>query len=338
VAVVLAADPIAAVDVGAARGVPPHWRPFLDHLRVEAFEPNAEECARLAASSDPHITWNPVALAGEVGPRDLHVLATPTGSSFFPPDPDFVRLFGVEGYSEVDRVASLDCTTLQAHLDDRELPGPHLLKLDTQGSELEILQGLSADRWPDVLAVEVEAEVHPAYAGQPLFGDVHAFLQGQGLHLLDIGVQRVHLTGGVTEQHYLRRHLDTAVGTPQLTAQIHAVDGIYIRPLTVVAESDDPVLLARYLTILQAYRYFDGMFWLLDQPAVRALAPGGADALVAEYVSAAPRRRWRDGSGRLPWAWRRARRVSSHVAERYLGADGFDPPRTFWTHTYWPDR
>ena len=338
VADLLTATPIQAVDVGAARGVPGHWHPYLRYLRVDAFEPDAQECARLAARSHPNVSWHPTALAGASGTRELHVLATPTGSSFFPPDPAFVDLFGLPGYSEVVDVVTLDCTSLGDHLDVAGRPAAHLLKLDTQGSELEILGGLRREQLDGVLAVEIETELHEAYQGQPLFPEVHAFMEEAGLALLDFRVQRAHLTGGVEERFYLRRHLATAVGTRELTAQAHALDALYVRPLREMAAAPSATALARYATILQAYRYYDGIFWLLDQPGAReALDEGEHAHLVRAYERLAPRPSLLERTGRLPHVVRRGRRGLSHVAERVLGVDGFDPPRTSWTHTYWPD-
>ena len=163
----LAVEPLRAVDVGAARGICPHWQPFLEHLRVEAFEPNAAECARLAARSHPHIRWHPVALASQRGPRELHVLATPTGSSFFPLDPGFVTRFGVPDYHREVEVLTLDCVSLGDHFADLGPGGPHLLKLDTQGSELEILSGLRPEQYDDVLSVELESEISPPTSASP---------------------------------------------------------------------------------------------------------------------------------------------------------------------------
>ena len=334
----LAAQPVHAIDVGAARGVPDHWLAHLPYMRVDAFEPNAAECARLSARSHPNIHWYPTALAGSPGPRDLYVLATATGSSFFPPDPEFVDMFGFADYNAVTEVATLECTTLAAHLDAGGGRGPDVVKLDTQGSELEILQGMRREQLDDVLMVEVETEIHPAYTGQPLFADMHAFLEGSGFRLLDFRAQRVHLTGGVEERHYLRRNLSTAIGTRSLTAQIHALDAVYMRPMSDVLAAGEPAAFARFATLLQIYRYYDGIFWLLDQPEARSMFDASAiDSIIDTYQRAAPTPRFMQRTGVLPHWMRRTRRATSFVLEHAFGVSGFDPPRTAWTHTYWPD-
>jgi FkbM family methyltransferase len=339
VADVLAEHPIRAVDVGAARGIPPHWAPFIDVLRVDAFEPRRDECERLAAASHPHISWHPVGLAGVEGPRKLHVLATPTGSSLFPPNERFARLYGEPSYLDVVEVAEVACTTLAAQFERLGRAGPVLVKLDTQGTELEILSGLSPVQRDGLVAVEVETEFHTVYDGQPLFPEVHAHLVEAGFELFDLRTQRVHLTGGRRERHYLREHLGTAVGTWELSAKLHAADALYIRPFTDLAEHPTPVSLATYLTILQIYRFHDVIFWLLDQPAVReVLGVQGVFALQQAYAASVPRPRFTQRTGALPTFLRRGRRAMSYALERGLGVDGFDPPRTFWTHLFPPDQ
>ena len=58
------------------------------------------------------------------GSGQLHVLAGPTGSSLFPPDDQFARLYGEPGYIRVAEVVDVECTTLGAHLDTVDEPGP----------------------------------------------------------------------------------------------------------------------------------------------------------------------------------------------------------------------
>jgi len=58
--------------------------------------------------------------------------------------------------------------------------------VDTQGTELDILQGATASI-KSTTVVEVEVEFAPLYQGQPLFADVDSFLRSQGFYLHDLG-------------------------------------------------------------------------------------------------------------------------------------------------------
>ena len=65
------------------------------------------------------------------------------------------------------------------------IPHIDLLKLDTQGNELDILKSLG-HRINDVQVIKVEVEMVPMYEGQPLFHDVAAYLDSQGFEFVDL--------------------------------------------------------------------------------------------------------------------------------------------------------
>lgn len=65
------------------------------------------------------------------------------------------------------------------------------MELDTQGSELDILQGAKNFLSSSVLGVRVEVEFSPMYHDQPLFSNVDYFLSQYGFMLFDL--ERYHL-------------------------------------------------------------------------------------------------------------------------------------------------
>ncbi|MCA1672105.1 MAG: FkbM family methyltransferase [Actinobacteria bacterium] len=77
----------------------------------------------------------------------------------------------------------MEAVTLDGFLAEHPELAPDVLKLDTQGSELAILQG-AEETLASVGLVEVEVEFSPIYDRQPLFGDVAAFMTDQGFELL----------------------------------------------------------------------------------------------------------------------------------------------------------
>lgn len=60
-----------------------------------------------------------------------------------------------------------------------DVPLPDFLSLDTQGSELEILQG-SPVALDSAVCIVTEVEFLPLYADQPLFGEICSFLASRG--------------------------------------------------------------------------------------------------------------------------------------------------------------
>lgn len=69
-------------------------------------------------------------------------------------------------------------------LDSLKIDGINILKLDTQGSELDILKGCKK-LLNNTVAIEVEIEFDQIYENQPLFDDVFKFLTKSGFELVD---------------------------------------------------------------------------------------------------------------------------------------------------------
>ena len=162
------------------------WAPLAPALRVYGFDPDVDECAQLnaraRADGDLTTTYVPVALGPSKVTALLHTTVEPACSSLYPPSAELagripeLAVIAPAGTVEVE-LARLDdwCTAHDVRYVDA-------LKLDTQGSELGVLQG--AERvLRSVQVLEIEVEFNPIYEGQPLFGDVDAFLRARGFLL-----------------------------------------------------------------------------------------------------------------------------------------------------------
>jgi FkbM family methyltransferase len=180
------------IDVGARGGIPTDWMPHLHRLRPVMFEPSSDDAQWLRnvfghnhPETDALIFEK--ALAGRDGPRVLNVTALGGCSSLYEPDADRLSRWAIApAFRVVDRIGieGFRYDTLHARA---EAPDPHIIKLDTQGAELEVLQGFG-DLLKGVLAVEAELHLQPIYKGQGLFHEVVDHLQAYGLHLRRLGV------------------------------------------------------------------------------------------------------------------------------------------------------
>ncbi|HWE35738.1 MAG TPA: FkbM family methyltransferase [Isosphaeraceae bacterium] len=180
--------PLVLVDVGCRWGLDETWAAFGPHIRRIGFDPDAEECARLERlnGEGARVRFVPAGLGPAVGSSRLHLTREPACSSLYPPDLEAMRQRPELSCIEPTGTATIPLTTLDAWAATDGLDRVDILKLDTQGSELDILRG-SERLLPTVRAIEVEVEFNPIYRGQPLFGDVDRFLRDRGFVLWRLG-------------------------------------------------------------------------------------------------------------------------------------------------------
>lgn len=316
------------MDVGAAGGVASHWRDYLPVLEVDCFEPDAEECALRKRDSPPNLHWYPVALAGTTGRRDFYVLNRATGSSLYPPNDAVILEYSGRSYAGVRRVVQVDCMSLADFLAEHGRPMPSLMKLDTQGTELEILSSLTHVQLEGLLCVELEVEFLELYKGQPTFGDVHAFMQRSGFRLLDLRTHRSYRNAKDESNHYLRKYLNTAAGSAALSAELVAGDALYVRESFLQNPPASKDRLVSFLCLLRMYGFYDLAFWTIEGAArERIISPPEAQTIARDIAMGAPRPNLSQRAG-----------IAGTLTRRILWAIGHDDHEVFWTRRKWPNQ
>lgn len=100
----------------------------------------------------------------------------------------------------------LPTTTLDVLVKENSLPHPQLMKMDTQGSELDILHGAnSIINTVDIIVIEMA--VLPYNKGAPTFDDYLKFLID--LDFVPVGVEEIHVSNNMLVQLdivFLRKH------------------------------------------------------------------------------------------------------------------------------------
>lgn len=178
-------DRLGVVDVGARGGWPQKWRDLRPWVTFIGFEPEAAECERLRSTAARNEIYICEALYRSESAVVLHHTRDPHCSSVYRPNEELIRRLRPNDTSlDVVRSEHIVATTLDKALEKGESPSVDFIKLDTQGSELDILLG-GGQTLERVIGVEVEVEFMPLYQGQPLFADVHHFLQSKGFALMD---------------------------------------------------------------------------------------------------------------------------------------------------------
>jgi FkbM family methyltransferase len=241
--------PMVVVDIGAMLlegQVDPLARlSDLGQLRVIGFEPQIDECQRLNARARMGRTYLPYAIAnGER--RTLYVTNTGMTSSLLRPNLSVASLFNnlaelmqVVATPEIDTARLDDVPEIRQH-------GCDLLKLDTQGSEAEILE--HATRVLEkCLIVQCEVEFIQLYEGQALFAEVDQLLRGRGFML-----HRFHdLSGRTYKPLMVNNDPDVAL------SQVLWCDAIYVPDLTRLDRLEPEALVKLAALLHEVYGSWD---------------------------------------------------------------------------------
>lgn len=169
------------VDVGAHHGqfalLARELFPRSCILCVEPL-PESRDRLRAALGGDSRITVLGAAAAAKAGRRTMHVSRKTDSSSLLPILKSHVDAFPG---TEESQTLEVDAKTLDSMVSDR-IRRPCLLKVDTQGGELEVLAGGEA-ALAQVDAAFVECSFIEFYHGQALANEVIDALLRHGLRL-----------------------------------------------------------------------------------------------------------------------------------------------------------
>lgn len=186
---------LGVIDVGARGGIHPLLGAVAPVLDVVGFEPDAQEGQRLRqeesgrSSAFRSLAYLPWGLGETDGRQVLHVCRSPGASSFYEPNRTLLQRFPDPDRFEVVSTKSVPVRSLDSLMRDPAVRMPRsvdFIKIDTQGSELEILRGARQTLSDQVVAIEVEVEFTQLYDAQPVFRDVDAFLAASGFTLFKL--------------------------------------------------------------------------------------------------------------------------------------------------------
>lgn len=191
----LAANPVVLIDAGA-RGGAGELKRLAPWIHAYGFEPHPASFQELSLASGPY-AWQqylPLALGAKPGRQTLHLTRHPSYSSFLEVDwavhRRHLQLMPLyeqwrEALAPVGQV-EVKVQTLDQVAEEQGIRHIGLLKLDTQGTELDILRGAKALlEEKRISLIKCEVSFIPFYKGQCLFEDVSRFLKGYGYVFVD---------------------------------------------------------------------------------------------------------------------------------------------------------
>ena len=164
------------MDAGARYGLHPTWRDARDVCNFQLFEPEPIEASRLKLRyrNFPKITVNAKALAAENGSRGLTVRSHRGLSSLdsFEIDPGLLHPDFKFSVNEVDNF-DVEAVSIDDFFENQRVD---FLKLDTEGSELEILIGARKKLLTTILGIRVEVNFFKNKSTRSSFSEIDNLL------------------------------------------------------------------------------------------------------------------------------------------------------------------
>lgn len=244
-------SPLTLVDIGARPNysLKDNWQKAQKYLRTIGFEPDERSFARLENS--PAVLYLNTALYKEKSTLNFYLTRAEFNSSILKPNRALLKDFGKEEAFDIVKTVQIKADTLDNQLDEHHVQDADFIRIDTQGSELFILEGAADILGKKIFGVEVEVEFLPVYEGQPLFADVDRLLTQLGFQLFDLC------------PHYWKRRGGEEYGNPK--GQLIYADVLYLKNIEnledmLKQEKNEPSVkskLLKAMSICFLYGYLD---------------------------------------------------------------------------------
>ena len=173
------------VDIGASGGMHKRWSHLKTCIKSILFEPDPEEFMKLNLNRTNTSLIINSALSDANKKVSFNVCKWQEVSSIYKPNFNLLSKYKDEDRFKILQSISLQADSLNNLLEKEQILEIDFMKVDTQGSELEILKGAS-NFLDSLIGLEVEVEFVEIYKDQPLFPEVNEFIESHGFSLIDM--------------------------------------------------------------------------------------------------------------------------------------------------------
>lgn len=259
---------VSLVDVGASGGLRLPWCDFESCLKVLAFDPDD----RALDSDTKKIV--PVGLYNSSGTAPLYVTRQQVLTSIKEPNEEFLKRFPLSERFDVTNILEVPVSTLDEEIDKTSYSQVDFLKIDTQGSEYEILRGSKQQLEEHILGVQVEVNYQPRYKNVVLFPEIDLYLRDQGFQLFAL------------QNSYWKREKGRYYGGRK--GQIMMGDALYLKTESAFASqlldlsTDQEMRIIKFIFIANVYGFVDFAYEIFSQYRSR-LVPSTVDLLIKVF-------------------------------------------------------
>lgn len=250
--------PIKLIDVGASGGMQYNWKRAERFLQLIGFEPDVRSFHDLKEDTSSKKVYIDKALYKDNKTEDLYLTKRKEASSLFTPNYRFIKQFPNPERYELTDVSKIEVDKLDDQLEKHKIDDIDFMKLDTNGSELFVLEG-ATKALNSAFGLEIEVEFSQIYEGQPLFSDVDKFIRNYGFQLFDL------------KPYYWKREAGKKYGG--LKGQLVFADALYLLDLDHLGERLNSIhddifrksKILRSISIALLYGYIDYAVSIFEQ-------------------------------------------------------------------------
>lgn len=249
-------------DVGARFGLQDPWESFRKIIDLTCFEPDIVEYNLLVKDKINNDKIFPYALTNESKEITLNLTKTRGCSSLYKPNLKFLKNYPEVERFGVEKTVNLEATSLDVLFAKKIIPNIDFIKIDTQGSELNIIKGGENLLSKNILGLEVEVEFQAVYEKQPLFSEIDNYVR----NIIGLEIQDLRKT-------YWKYPVGINIGSQK--GQLISGDALYFRsPNNILSmcsnfEKNEAASRIQSACIMGiVYGYFDFSLCLLNQPSI----------------------------------------------------------------------
>ena len=224
---------------------------YFPHSKIIGFEIDKRVCDKMNSEASEGIKYYPYALGKANEKKKLYNTQAPMCTSLSKPNEILISLYNNLDFAYLKNETEIETITLDNFISKNTIDNLDFIKIDTQGSELDIFNG-GKNSLKNVVKIICEVEFVPIYEDQPLFGDVNKFLNDNGFMFNKF----LGLSGRALKPLILNKD-------PNKASQHMWSDAVFIKNIEVIQNLSDEKLLK--LSILSAaYFSMDLTFFCLS--------------------------------------------------------------------------
>lgn len=171
-------------------------KPIADLLR---FDPDLRDIREIiGANSRRVVTLDRAVVNSDLDEVTFYLTKSPYCSSTLKPDFDRLKNFSYANWFEIEKTVKVPAITIDKALKKANFSRIDWIKLDTQGTELRILNSIAKDTFDRILVCDIEASLYPHYVGADTLPSMHELMLNNDFWITEM---RPHWNTRISAKH-----------------------------------------------------------------------------------------------------------------------------------------